>query len=94
MLEQRRSTDGALSARDRHASILAERIAGWDDTDILLCGPVGGRAGWLEMPYVPCPAGVADIAAGLRLHQAPELPGVACGSCRAPRTRTATVPAK
>ncbi len=75
VLEQRRSTDGALAARDRHASILAERITGWDDTDILLCGPVGGRAGWLEMPYIPCPAGVADIAAGLRLHQAPELPG-------------------
>lgn len=31
--------------------------------DILLCGMVGSRQGWAEAPYLPCPAGAADIAA-------------------------------
>jgi 2-dehydro-3-deoxygalactonokinase len=32
---------------------------------ILLTGMVGSRQGWIETPYVACPAGVADIAKGL-----------------------------
>jgi 2-dehydro-3-deoxygalactonokinase len=29
----------------------------------LLCGMVGSRQGWVEAPYLPCPAGTAEIAA-------------------------------
>lgn len=75
VIDSRKSSDGVLTVRDRHAAVLADCIAGWDDADILLCGSVGGRAGWLEMPYVACPAGIAEIAAGLHRHEAPELPG-------------------
>ena len=28
----------------------------------LLCGMVGSRQGWIETPYVRCPAGAADVA--------------------------------
>ena len=73
--DQRRSSYGALAAHGRHGTTLATRIDGWDDTDIVLCGPVGGRGGWLEMPYLPCPAGLVELADGLRRHTAPELPG-------------------
>jgi 2-dehydro-3-deoxygalactonokinase len=30
---------------------------------VLLCGMVGSRQGWVEAPYLPCPAGPAEIAA-------------------------------
>lgn len=32
---------------------------------VLLSGMVGSRQGWVEAPYVPCPAGAAELAAGL-----------------------------
>jgi 2-dehydro-3-deoxygalactonokinase len=32
---------------------------------VLLCGMVGSRQGWQEVPYLPCPAGPAEIAAAL-----------------------------
>lgn len=31
----------------------------------ILCGMIGSRQGWVEAPYVPCPAGPADLAAGV-----------------------------
>ncbi|MBR0670625.1 2-dehydro-3-deoxygalactonokinase [Neoroseomonas soli] len=30
---------------------------------VLLCGMVGSRQGWVEAPYLPCPAGIDEIAA-------------------------------
>lgn len=35
------------------------------DKPLLLAGMVGSNRGWAEAPYVPAPAGLADIAAGL-----------------------------
>ena len=32
---------------------------------VLLCGMVGSRQGWQEAPYLPCPAGPAEIAGAL-----------------------------
>ena len=32
---------------------------------VLLSGMVGSRQGWVEAPYLPCPAGAAEIAAAL-----------------------------
>ena len=32
---------------------------------MLLSGMVGSRQGWVEAPYLPCPAGAAEIAAAL-----------------------------
>lgn len=75
ILDLRRSADGTMAVRERHAAALAARIEGWDDENILLCGPVGGRSGWIEMPYLPCPVDVADLASGLRSLQAGELHG-------------------
>jgi 2-dehydro-3-deoxygalactonokinase len=48
---------------------LAEILADWNevtDREILMSGMVGSRQGWVEVPYVPCPAGLSDLAAGLR----------------------------
>lgn len=35
------------------------------DKPLLLAGMVGSNRGWVEAPYVPCPAGLEDVAAGL-----------------------------
>ncbi|NKE47897.1 2-dehydro-3-deoxygalactonokinase [Roseomonas frigidaquae] len=45
---------------------LREAIGPWladGETKVLLCGMVGSRQGWVEAPYLPCPAGPAEIAA-------------------------------
>ncbi len=69
---------GAPSARiDRPGGILTvaeggfpaalrEAIGPWledGETRVLLCGMVGSRQGWVEAPYLRCPAGPAEIAA-------------------------------
>ena len=43
-------------------------IAGWDDPLVVLAGMVGARGGWIEVPYVRCPADTAALAAGNHGH--------------------------
>src|SRR5690349_9951358 len=33
------------------------------ETRVLMCGMVGSRQGWLEAPYLTCPAGLDGLAA-------------------------------
>jgi 2-dehydro-3-deoxygalactonokinase len=52
----------------RFAETLREHIGAWLDegeTRVLMSGMVGSRQGWVEAPYLPCPAGAAEIAAAL-----------------------------
>jgi len=35
------------------------------DKPLLLAGMVGSNRGWVEAPYVPCPAGIEELARGL-----------------------------
>src|SRR3954467_12143406 len=35
------------------------------DQPLLLAGMVGSNRGWIEAPYVPCPAGLDDLTAAL-----------------------------
>ncbi|MSR07005.1 MAG: 2-dehydro-3-deoxygalactonokinase [Gemmatimonadetes bacterium] len=59
-------------------------VAAWLATNqgpIMLSGMVGSRHGWLEVPYVACPAGIQEIAAGVQEvrwgnHKAWIVPGV------------------
>jgi 2-dehydro-3-deoxygalactonokinase len=63
---------GILAINDFAAEIAAlRRIAG--DAPLLLAGMVGSNRGWIEVPYVAAPAGLAAIIAGLVHPQ----PGVA-----------------
>lgn len=39
--------------------------ARFDDQPVLLSGMIGSASGWVEVPYLPCPAGLVDLAAGL-----------------------------
>jgi len=60
---------GILNVQDgRFADTLREEIGPWlalGENHVLLAGMVGSRQGWREVPYLPCPAGAADIAGGL-----------------------------
>lgn len=75
VLEQRSAAAGLLACGGRFEAVLAEQVAGWDDATIVMAGMIGSRSGWLEVPYADCPAGLAEIAAGLREVPAPSLPG-------------------
>ncbi|WP_420470699.1 2-dehydro-3-deoxygalactonokinase [Brevundimonas sp. FT23042] len=70
-------------APDRFADVLTEVASDWLDEDlpVVVCGMAGARGRWLEAPYAPCPAGLADLAGYVvRPADSPEvhiLPGVA-----------------
>src|SRR6516164_4496348 len=58
-----RSSPDGLAALDGRSfeAVLGAVIGDWcvaaeGPLQIVLCGMVGGRGGWLEAPYVPCPA--------------------------------------
>jgi 2-dehydro-3-deoxygalactonokinase len=49
------------------------------DRPLLLAGMVGSNRGWIEAPYVPCPAGLPELAAALvwpRVGSTAIVPGV------------------
>jgi 2-dehydro-3-deoxygalactonokinase len=52
-----------------HESILAECVGPWRGSaappPIFLSGMIGSRQGWVEAPYVSCPAGMSEIAAAI-----------------------------
>jgi 2-dehydro-3-deoxygalactonokinase len=67
--DRRAGPRGILNVVDnRFAETLREEIGPWlaaGDDHVLLSGMIGSRQGWHEAPYLPCPAGPADIAAAL-----------------------------
>ena len=64
----------------RFAQTLDEQLAGWDERPIVMSGMVGSRQGWVEAPYVPCPAGLEEIRAAMREVSKGVwiVPGVSC----------------
>lgn len=84
ILESRASSHGILNvAPGRFPHVLDEQIAGWNETPIVMSGMVGSRQGWVEAPYVECPAGFDEIARALKevawsKRRAWIVPGVLC----------------
>ncbi len=57
---------GILSVRrGGFEAAIAEIRERLGDRPLLLAGMVGSNRGWVEAPYVPCPAGIEEIAKGL-----------------------------
>jgi 2-dehydro-3-deoxygalactonokinase len=66
ILESRSSNQGILNvAPGQFPRVLEEQIRGWQEAPIVMSGMVGSRQGWVEVPYVQCPAGFDEIAAKL-----------------------------
>lgn len=87
IVEARRAEAGIKAIDDGDFEGAFEQLVGdWLDADpavpVVLSGMIGSRQGWLEAPYLECPAAVADLgtallpldlARGRRIHLAPGL---------------------
>ena len=76
ILERRAHEAGVLRVKDDDfAGALQESIGDWlleaPHAPVIASGMIGSRQGWLEVPYLPCPAGLAEIARGLRAVDGP-----------------------
>jgi len=74
VLEQRRDPRGILACDGRFAEVLRELVGDWPG-EIVLCGMIGSRNGWIELPYLPCPADATALAGAMHAHVDPLLPG-------------------
>src|ERR1700733_13068825 len=67
--ERRAGLKGILNVPDgRFGDTLREEIGPWlaaGEDRVLLSGMIGSRQGWKEAPYLPCPAGAAELAGAL-----------------------------
>jgi 2-dehydro-3-deoxygalactonokinase len=69
IIDRRSCARGILHVLERKfEAALREQIGDWladGESRIIMSGMIGSRQGWVEVPYVPCPAGPAEIAAAL-----------------------------
>ena len=70
IVDSRSAPAGILSVENgKFAAVLAQQAGDWiaaGETPVVMSGMIGSRQGWLEVPYAACPAGLDDIAAGMR----------------------------
>ena len=77
VVDRRAAPCGILSVAERRFdAVLDAEIAAWErahaDVPILASGMISSRQGWVETPYLACPAGAAELAAALVPHRTPE----------------------
>lgn len=69
VLERMASAQGITRvAGGDFAGVLRDSVGAWladGERHVLLCGMVGSRQGWVEAPYLPCPASPDAVAAAL-----------------------------
>jgi len=85
ILESRQADRGILKvAGGGFASTYLEFCSDWVDLPAIASGMIGSKQGWKEAPYVPAPASLQQIAAGLVSVDIPGrwplriVPGVSC----------------
>jgi 2-dehydro-3-deoxygalactonokinase len=77
----RREGPGAAESRGRFEAVFDSLIANWDPVPAMLCGMVGSNFGWIEAPYVSCPARAEQIASKtvrIGTRQVHIAPGLSC----------------
>jgi 2-dehydro-3-deoxygalactonokinase len=70
IIDRVESTRGILSvAKGDHENVLADSLKGWladfRALPILMSGMIGARQGWVEAPYMRCPAGLQEFASAI-----------------------------
>jgi len=70
VIDETEADDGILAVADGDFETVLERHLGrWDEElPVLASGMITSKQGWIEVPYCTCPAGLAEIAAGMRHH--------------------------
>jgi|JI10StandDraft_1071094.scaffolds.fasta_scaffold08419_9 2-dehydro-3-deoxygalactonokinase len=70
VIDQVAAAEGILAVKDAAFDAALEvRIATWDKAlPILAAGMITSRQGWIELPYLDCPAGAGDMAKALHRH--------------------------
>jgi 2-dehydro-3-deoxygalactonokinase len=68
-VEQRADSEGILAVKDGgFEQVLERHLAGWDLALPVVCaGMITSRQGWVELPYVDCPAGPAELAKAIHV---------------------------
>jgi 2-dehydro-3-deoxygalactonokinase len=60
-----RRVPGAAEARGRFAAVFDDATGEWrgahGELPAVLCGMAGSTIGWLEVPYLPCPADLTEL---------------------------------
>lgn len=74
VLERREGPSGILAVPDGDFEGTLLRFAGdWlqaePDVPVLASGMITSRQGWVETPYLDCPAGLGELARGLVVHR-------------------------
>ncbi len=64
------AAEGILAVKDGAFEAALERhIGAWDaGLPVMAAGMITSRQGWIELPYLPCPASAADLARALHMH--------------------------
>lgn len=70
VLDAMSAPQGILSVADgRFEQALESHIGHWDRSlPVMAAGMITSRQGWIELPYLPCPASAADLARALHHH--------------------------
>lgn len=63
--------DGILAVTNgEFEQALETHIGGWDKSlQVMAAGMITSRQGWIELPYLPCPASAADLSGALYRHE-------------------------
>jgi 2-dehydro-3-deoxygalactonokinase len=69
VLAKRSSVQGILGVEGgKFEEALRAEVGDWlaeGEKHVLLCGMIGSRQGWVEAAYLPCPAGISDLASAV-----------------------------
>ncbi len=71
VVDRRSASQGILAVEGGHfEEALEAQIGDWDvSLPVIAAGMITSRQGWVERPYVACPAGPAELALALYRHE-------------------------
>lgn len=69
-LASKRAEKGVMQVEQGGFAAVFDEITGpwrqrWPDVPAIAAGMIGSSEGWVQAPYVPCPAGLGELAAAL-----------------------------
>jgi len=72
VIDTRSGEDGILAAGMDFEAVFERYVGNWlaqkPDLPVIASGMIGSRQGWIEVPYIELPAGLNEIAQGLKTY--------------------------